>query len=56
MNNLINILGFMDTINDLDEKLYSFLEKYTSNVGFGTLILAVILVVSYWAIGYLNKK
>jgi len=56
MNNLINILGFMDTINDLNEKLYSFLEKYTDNVGYGTAILGAILLVSFWAVGYFNKK
>ena len=56
MNKYIYLLGFMDTINDLDDKLYSFLEKYTNNVGAGTVILGVILLVSFWGVGYLNKK
>ena len=56
MNHYIYILGFMDTINDLNDRLNSFLQKYTDNVGFGTAILLGLLAFSFWAIGYFNKK
>ncbi len=50
------ILSFMDTLNDWNEKLNNFAEKYLNNVGAGTAIIGIIFVVAVWGIGALNKK
>lgn len=50
------ILGIVDTLNDLNEKLDRWAGKHMDNVGVGTALLGVILLVSFWAIGALNKR
>ncbi|MBQ9018757.1 MAG: hypothetical protein IJ097_00405 [Bacilli bacterium] len=56
MNNyFFNILGFMDTINELNEKLSSFTSKNMDNVFVGTIVFGIILVVAFWGIRTLNK-
>jgi len=50
------ILGIVEKINDLNEKFNGLAADHLDNVWTGVAILAVILVVSFWAIGALNKK
>lgn len=50
------ILGVMDTLNDWNEKLNKFAEGHMDNVGVGTAVAGIILVMSIWGINTLNKK
>ena len=57
MNNAFPmILGIIDTINKLNDKLNAFAEKYLGNVLSGTVILGVILFVAVWGVNTFNKK
>ena len=50
------ILGLMDQINDLNDKLNAFAGEHLDNVWTGVLILGVLLIITFWGIGVLNKK
>ena len=50
------ILGFVDTLNDWNERLNGWASSHMDNVWFGIAILAGILLVSFWGIGTLNKR
>lgn len=50
------ILGIMDTLNDWNEKLNKFAEGHMDNVGVGTAVAGIILVMAIWGINTLNKK
>lgn len=50
------ILGIMDTINDLNEKLNKFAGSRMDNVWVGTACIAVIMLVAFWGINTLNKR
>ncbi len=57
MNNYYpQIIGIVDRLNDLNEKINSFLEGKIDNVFVGTLIIGVIIAVAFWGIRELNKK
>lgn len=50
------ILGLIDKLNDLNDKLSKFASEHMDNVGFGTIMLGVLIVVAFWAINALNKN
>lgn len=52
----LQLLSFMDKINDWDEKLKHMIKIDTSDLGFGLLFLLVALFVTFWVVGELNKK
>ena len=56
MNTYYFILGISHTISEWNEKLNGMLEGKIDNVWAGVAILAVIILVSFWGIGTLNKK
>ena len=49
-------LGITEKLNEWNEKLSKFAQKNMDNVGFGTAIFFAILLVTFWAIGELNKR
>ena len=56
MNNYIQIIGIIDTLNDWNEKLNSYASEHLDSVLVGTLILFGLVAVSFWAIGMFSKK
>ena len=52
----LQLLSFMDKINEWDEKLKEMIKIDTSELGFGIIFLLVILFVKFWVVGELNKK
>ena len=50
------IIGIMEKLNELNEKLDQFSAKYLDNVWVGTAIIGVLLAVAYFAIGFFNKR
>lgn len=50
------LLSFFDTLNDWNEKLDLWASHHMDSVGFGVGAIAVILGVSIWGIGALNKR
>ena len=56
MNYYPYILGIVDKLNDWNEKLNAFAAEHMDNVGVGTAIAGIILVMSIWGINTLNKK
>ncbi len=51
-----SMLTIIDTINEWNEKLNELIGDKMGNVGIGTLIFFGILLVTFWAIGALNKQ
>ncbi len=56
LNKYLSILGIIDTLNELNEKLNKFSAKHLDNVGIGTIIIIVLVVVAFFGIESLNKK
>lgn len=50
------ILGITERLNELNEKLNTYLSDKTDNVFIGAAVLGIILVVTFWGISELNKK
>ena len=50
------VLGLMDTINDLNEKLNDFTSSHMDNAFVGAAIVGIIFIVSAWGINTLNKR
>ena len=50
------VLGVMEKINEWNDKLNGFASEHLDNVWSGVAILAVIILVAFWAISALNKK
>lgn len=50
------ILGIMDTLNDMNDKLNDWAGGHMDNVAVGTAVLGVIIVISFWGISTLNKR
>lgn len=50
------ILGITETINELNEKINSFVGGHMDNAFIGALVVGVVFVVSAWGISVLNKK
>ena len=46
----------MDTINEWNEKLNKFAADHMDNVGVGTAVAGIILIMAIWGINTLNKK
>lgn len=53
---LPQILGIIDKLNDLNDKLDEFAGKYLDNVGVGTIIFGALVLVAVWGIRELNKN
>ena len=47
LNKYLSILGIIDTLNELNEKLNKFSAKHLDNVGIGTIIIIVLVVVAF---------
>ena len=56
MNNYLNIISLKSKLNELNEKINELFGSKLDNVLVGTLVLGIILVVTFWGIGELNKK
>lgn len=50
------IITIMDKLNDLNEKINQKFGGKLDNVFVGTVILGLILLITFWGIGELNKK
>lgn len=50
------ILTLSQTIEEWNDKLNAFSEKYLDSPWAGTIILIVLVAFGYWAIGEFNKK
>lgn len=50
------VLSITDRLNELNEKINAFTADKLDNVFIGTVIFAIILAVTFWGIGELNKK
>ena len=50
------ILGILDTLNDLNEKLNKFAGSHLDNVWVGAATVGVIFVVAAWGISVLYKR
>ena len=56
MNNYYpQILRIVERLNELNEKINSFLGDKTDNVFVGTLIFGAIIAITFWGIRELNK-
>lgn len=53
---LPQMLGIIDKLNDLNEKLDKFASKYLDNVGVGTIIFGALIAVAVFGIRELNKN
>lgn len=53
---LPQILGIIDKLNDLNDKLNKFADEHLDNVGVGTILLGALILIAFWGIGTLNKK
>ncbi len=53
---LPQILGIVDQLNDLNEKLNKFASEHLDNVGVGTLLFGALVLVAFWGINTLNKN
>jgi len=53
---LINILGLMDKIGELNEKLNAFAAEHLDNVFVGTAIIGFLILVAFGGVNTLNKK
>lgn len=52
---MINFLGIVDKINELNEKINNSIGDKFGNVYFGVAILAVLIIVVIFGINELNK-
>lgn len=50
------ILGIIDKLNEWNEQLSKFASEHMDNVGFGTVMLVLLIVVIFWGVNELNKK
>lgn len=50
------ILGFLDKIEEWNEKLNAFTAEHMDNALVGAIIVIVLMVIAVWGIGVLNKK
>lgn len=50
------IIGIVDKLNELNEKVNSYLDGKIDNVFAGTLIIGFIIAISFWGIRELTKK
>lgn len=50
------ILGILDTLNDLNEKLNKFAGSHLDNVWVGAATVGAIFVVAAWGISVLYKR
>lgn len=53
---LPQILGIIDKLNDLNDKLNKFADEHLDNVGVGTILLGALILIAFWGIGTLNKR
>lgn len=57
MNNYYpQIIGIVDKLNELNEKVNSYLDGKIDNAFAGTLIIGFIIAISFWGIRELTKK
>ncbi len=56
LNKYLLTLGIIDTLNKWNEELNKFVSEHLDNVAVGTLIIGIIIFVSFIGIGSLNKK
>ena len=52
---LINIIGIVDRLNELNDKLSNLLGNKLDNVVVGTIIMGVLIAVAIFGINELNK-
>lgn len=55
INSYLNVLSFMDTINDWNEKINSWFDGH-GDVLTGTLIVAGIFLIGFFGIRVFNKR
>ena len=55
INNYILFLDLVSKINELNEKLNKFTEKYMDNALVGAIVVILILVVAFAGVKSLNK-
>ena len=53
---LFPILGLMDKINEWNDQLNAFADKYLGNLVSGTVLFFAILIVAFWAVAAFNKQ
>ena len=56
MINLQKVASFLSTINEWNEKLNAFTERYADNTIFATVTVISLVLLGYWCISYLSKK
>ena len=56
MDNMLYVLGLMDTLNDWNEKLNAFASGHMDSVWIGVLVVGLAFVIAAWGIRTLNKK
>ena len=56
LNKYLLTLGIIDTLSKWNEELNKFASEHLDNVAVGTLIIGIIIFVSFIGIGSLNKK
>lgn len=54
--NYIQIVTIVDKLNELNEKLNQMIGSKLDSVLVGSIILGLILLITFWGIGELNKK
>lgn len=50
------ILGILDKLTDLNEKLDKWAGPKMDNVWFGVAAMGVLILVAFWGVGEFNKK
>lgn len=50
------ILGLIDKLNEWNDQLNKFASEHMDNVGFGTVMLVLLIVVAFWGVNELTKK
>lgn len=54
--NYIQIVTIIDKLNELNDKINQMLGTKLDSVVVGTIILGLILLITFWGISELNKK
>ena len=52
----LQLLDFMDKVNEWDQKLKEMIKVDTSEFGFGVVFIFACLFITFWVVGQLNKK
>ncbi len=56
MVNSVFLLDFSETLENINNRVQAFLDKYYENPLFWVILCLLIFGLAAWAIGYFNKK